>query len=756
MSQVNERREQSPQSVDSYSIANYREELQAFFRNAYDDGDFVVVLALNDKTEGFKGNCFYTVGDDISKLLTWAKAKESKGYGLYYMANQSNGKTKVDSYGKEVPVTENAGVIDKVNRVWLDLDNGVPSGGFDIEPSYVLNTSFTEGVQRVQAVWLLDSTIEHPQQRELITHLIKRYGGDKACKNTNRLLRLPFSLHQKREPQPTILASATYTRYCSTAFNFLASSSSAVEKTTASTAQIVRDRNGRGYDIEKFTKPLATSVKGERDHQLVKTAFYAGGLGVDAGIVKAALLPIWESFGGTEEELVEKFDRCYNDGATRPITTKVGPMPSVEDLYYHCVDVLTCLNFRRTVTNEVMIGDKVLVGDYETLLLGEFRREHGYISAQTFSEALGYVLASNESNRMRDYLLALPELDDACWSGTNPLEELFDNVLTDRQEIEAMLFTRWLVGSVKRWLHPGLNQELILLLIGGQNIGKTKFLRALMPSFGTILDDGLPSSPLSSELKLIDNWDENYRKIRCSHLIVLDEIGTSFRKADIEAFKSMISQVSCEIRLMRRNPYSIPVHWVFAGTSNNFTPLVDTENRRFATLDFTEQTSCINFLWFEEPSKQPGMTNRDALMAFALKLARDKDYRVALTAEEGRRVTAWNTRFTANETTIDAKLAEAILSLETTNKLGKDGFVSNAALIKALENNHVMVPQGKGSKLFMTDLRTMMITTFKAQYKQKTAARGYIITDDTKAVIRTFVESSIHGHTEDSNGFADY
>jgi hypothetical protein len=143
-------------------------------------------------------------------------------------------------------------------------------------------------------------------------------------------------------------------------------------------------------------------------------------------------------------------------------------------------------------------------------------------------------------------------------------------------------------------------------------------------------------------------------------------------------------------------------------------------------------------------------------MAFALKLARDKDYRVALTAEEGRRVTAWNTRFTANETTIDAKLAEAILSLETTNKLGKDGFVSNAALIKALENNHVMVPQGKGSKLFMTDLRTMMITTFKAQYKQKTAARGYIITDDTKAVIRTFVESSIHGHTEDSNGFADY
>jgi predicted P-loop ATPase len=179
-------------------------------------------------------------------------------------------------------------------------------------------------------------------------------------------------------------------------------------------------------------------------------------------------------------------------------------------------------------------------------------------------------------NPIKDYFNNLPD-----WDGqTDYIKMLTNTIKTTSQDDFEWAFKKWIVAMVACGINDEITNQTVLILTGGQGLGKTTWLKNLMPEelkdyyfSGNINPNNKDTTLLMSDKLMIN----------------LDELA-SLNKKQIEAFKEMITKTT----ITERRAYS---HYAedyirrasFVGSSNHNEILMDvTGNRRFLCFETTE------------------------------------------------------------------------------------------------------------------------------------------------------------------------
>ena len=195
---------------------------------------------------------------------------------------------------------------------------------------------------------------------------------------------------------------------------------------------------------------------------------------------------------------------------------------------------------------------------------------------------------------VREYLGHLPG-----WDGVQRARHLFARYLgADDSALTSEMCWRWLISAVARVYQPGCKVDSMVVLVGGQAVGKSQFGRALAGEW-------LAETPFALGDK------DAYLNLEGVWIYELAELSAT-RRSDVESVKAFISGRRDKLRRpYDRMPTTIERQCVFLGSTNEEQFLTDpTGNRRFwpvtcrATRDttwarITELASVRDQVWAE-------------------------------------------------------------------------------------------------------------------------------------------------------------
>ena len=129
-------------------------------------------------------------GSDASAAAEWAKATNETGYNIYWTVNTST------------PVTTKPSKADIVAARFIHVDIDPPKDGSQWDADVALAALLPLGPTTViasggglQALWRLDAPLDPMTAEALNRGVIARVGGDPACWNMDRLLRVPGTVN---------------------------------------------------------------------------------------------------------------------------------------------------------------------------------------------------------------------------------------------------------------------------------------------------------------------------------------------------------------------------------------------------------------------------------------------------------------------------------------------------------------------------------------------------------------------------------
>jgi len=198
--------------------------------------------------------------------------------------------------------------------------------------------------------------------------------------------------------------------------------------------------------------------------------------------------------------------------------------------------------------------------------------DYGYKMTQKnngmIDNAIQLAAMKHTCDPVRDYLEGL------TWDGVERLDTFLIRYLgAEDCELNRVVTRLWMMGAVDRAIRPGCKFDSVLVLVGGQGIGKTKLLSMLAggeDAYFTNSVGEITVNKSTTEL-LIGKWIVEFGEI------------DSVKKSSVTQFKNFISKQSDSFR----EPYAIsaedhPRRCVFAGTTNEMTFLRDdTGERRY-------------------------------------------------------------------------------------------------------------------------------------------------------------------------------
>jgi len=218
--------------------------------------------------------------------------------------------------------------------------------------------------------------------------------------------------------------------------------------------------------------------------------------------------------------------------------------------------------------DDVEVNSELLTDVTEAQIMARVR-DHGTnhdlsINVQHAKEAIVTVAAQRAYHPIKNYLEALQ------WDGGQHIKALTEHFI-DKDSAFPRWIRHWLVGAVARVFEGYQNP--MLVFDGGQDQGKSFFARWLCPLPGYFLESPIYPENKDCRLRLIQAW-----------VWEVSELGTTTRKADIEALKAFLTtQTVRERQSYGRRDIIKPALASFIGTINNESGfLVDrTGNRRF-------------------------------------------------------------------------------------------------------------------------------------------------------------------------------
>jgi predicted P-loop ATPase len=182
---------------------------------------------------------------------------------------------------------------------------------------------------------------------------------------------------------------------------------------------------------------------------------------------------------------------------------------------------------------------------------------------------LNRVARENSYHPFEEYFLKIEASDDRGLS--NVFDGLAHRLFGVSDPVFEAMLKRFLIASVARVLEPGCKHDSVLILKGGQGVGKSTFFRAL---FGAnFFNDTLPSQ----------NDKDFYQALNRSVCCEWAELEVVFSRKDVSVIKNILSsQQDCYRPLYERFEETFPRRSVIVGTTNEDAFLTDpTGSRRF-------------------------------------------------------------------------------------------------------------------------------------------------------------------------------
>lgn len=162
-------------------------------------------------------------------------------------------------------------------------------------------------------------------------------------------------------------------------------------------------------------------------------------------------------------------------------------------------------------------------------------------------------------------------LREQVWDGTKRLDTLLiDYFQADDNEYVRAVTRKAFIAAVARVFQPGIEYDTMLVLVGPQGIGKSKFLKRMAAPW---FSDSFPP---------LDNIGKAMEQLQGSWIIEIGELA-GFKKSDVETIKQFLSKSEDRFRPAygRRNE-EFPRQCIFIGTTNEEDFLKDaTGDRRF-------------------------------------------------------------------------------------------------------------------------------------------------------------------------------
>ena len=189
------------------------------------------------------------------------------------------------------------------------------------------------------------------------------------------------------------------------------------------------------------------------------------------------------------------------------------------------------------------------------------------ISLNKLQEAITLSAHENKFHALQD------KLNSFEWDGTCRVEKFFSVYCATpddeyHKQVSRLLFT----AGVKRAFNPGCKYDHVIILVGGQGLGKSTLI--------DILSCGYFSSLAT------DSHQRAVEEIQGAWLVEINEL-VSMRKREIDDFKQFVSTRIDTTRLAyARSVKKFPRTCIFLGTTNNEEFLRDeTGHRRFIPVD---------------------------------------------------------------------------------------------------------------------------------------------------------------------------
>ncbi|RXK86139.1 VapE domain-containing protein [Filimonas effusa] len=237
-------------------------------------------------------------------------------------------------------------------------------------------------------------------------------------------------------------------------------------------------------------------------------------------------------------------------------------------------DINSCLEFRSLDEHTWRIlDDHALNSLYFELHMARINVKREVVGAMLRSD---FVSAYNP---IHDYIQGLSE-----WDGhTDYISEFAERVKTTNQAVFNKFFKKWMLAVVASCWLPEATNHLVLLLKGRQGIGKTRWLRSLVPAeLKQYCYEGTFNPAKKEQEQLLAE----------RILIILDEFDIKTDR-QMDAFKSAVSSEIVNVKKAYAG-YSENKSRIasFAGTTNRTNFLNDsTGTRRFFVAEATEINS---------------------------------------------------------------------------------------------------------------------------------------------------------------------
>jgi predicted P-loop ATPase len=232
------------------------------------------------------------------------------------------------------------------------------------------------------------------------------------------------------------------------------------------------------------------------------------------------------------------------------------------------------------------IADAIWTDDDDSRVACWLQQQGVAVSSKVAAEAVQVIAHESPFHPIKKYLGGL------AWDQQPRIEHwLHDDLGAEDSALNAAMGAKWLISGVARIAHPGCQADHVLLLEGEQGLGKSSALRVLAGDeyFTDHLSD-LGSK--DSRLELHGRW-----------IIEMSEFTS--RRSELER-KAFLTATADNFR----PPYERRTKWVprsciFAGTTNDATPLTDeTGGRRYwivtcGNVDIEKLNADRDQLWAE-------------------------------------------------------------------------------------------------------------------------------------------------------------
>lgn len=184
--------------------------------------------------------------------------------------------------------------------------------------------------------------------------------------------------------------------------------------------------------------------------------------------------------------------------------------------------------FRLNLAGSIVeVNDKPITDELEAKIRVQMR-DRGFKGMQMLKDVCYSSALDNAYHPIRDYLGGLD------WDGHAHIENL-GTYVKDRDGVFGAWSRKWLIGAVAKAYGKG--QNAMLVLEGGQNLGKSHLARWLCPLPDYFIEGAIDPDDKDSSIRLMSKW-----------IWEVSELGSTLRRSDREALKFFITQHRVTVR----------------------------------------------------------------------------------------------------------------------------------------------------------------------------------------------------------------